>query len=169
MAMGKRGDLNPRPPVPPNTSPFPIDGVLGRTTRGDYKPTDADIEELHKLAQGGNRAERRAATKQLKKLGIALPAAPASPVVMSAPAVANKAVRAEPPASVKTVARKDAPKEAVPKEAVPKKTAPKKAAPKKAVAKKAAAPKKAAPVKAQPGKTTTKKTAVKKSASRKRH
>jgi hypothetical protein len=136
MAMGTRGDVNPQPPGPPKTSRFPIDSVLGRTARGDYKSTDADLQELHRLAQSGNRAERRAAAKQLKKLGIAAPAAAAAPVVMSAPAVADKAVPTEPPPSGKTAAQKAAPKKAGPKKAVPKKADPKQAAPKKAAVKK---------------------------------
>src|SRR5687767_12352899 len=63
-------------------SPFPDDSVLGRLQRGNYKATDEDVEELRKLAKIGNRAERRAAGKYLKKHGVTPPkATPKAPIV----------------------------------------------------------------------------------------
>jgi hypothetical protein len=160
--MGTLGDTHPRPPGPPNTTPFPSDSVLSRMARGAFKPTDADLEELRTLAQSGNRAERRAAGKQLKKLGIAVPAAtPASPVVLPASDVADKHAAVEPRAPVKATAQPATPANEAAKKAAPKKTAPKKAPPKKAAPKKAA-PKKAAPKKAAPKKAAPRKTATKK-------
>ena len=170
--MGILSNNQTPPAVPANASPFPSDTVLGRMSRGGYKPTDTDLEELRKLAQSGNRADRRAAGKQLKKLGMEVPTAtPASPVLLAAPTVAQEnaptnaaapKIAPKKPALKKTSAGKTAPEKAAPEKAAPKKAAPKKAAPKKAAPKKAASQKAALAKKA-----ATKKTTVKKSAGRK--
>jgi len=173
--MGILGDSHTQPGGPPNPSQFPSDSVLGRVARGGYKPTDVDLEELRKLAQSGNRAERRAATKHLKKQGIvAPPAEPRAPVVMpvdTAPAPIEQA-RAKPAATTqRPPAKQRAAEQAPVKQAAASKPAPRKAPAKEAAASKAppkkaaarkAAPKKPAPVKAAPKKTAAKKAAVKK-------
>jgi colicin import membrane protein len=195
--MGIYGDTHQQPVGPVKTSPFSSDSVLDRMTRGDFKPTEADLQELRKLAQNGNRAERRAAARHLKKQGIATPApaAPRAPVVMPPPEAAEvkpRAAKQEPAKqaqphkpSAPPIAAKEKPK------AIEKPKAPEKPGAKetprakeaaaeglwsritggtKAVAKKTAA-KKAAPKKAA-SKTraptkATKTTAVKKTAAKK--
>lgn len=158
--MGMLKQNHPQSGGPPNPSQFGSDSVLGRMARGGYKPTDTDLEEVRQLAQTGNRAERRAAAKHLKKHGIAAPvAAPRAPVVM--PAVeeveAPRQTAAPPPVQEKPAAKKV---KAAAKKAAVKKTPAKKAVAKTAVAKKAPA-KKAAAQKAPVKKTTAKKAAAK--------
>jgi hypothetical protein len=186
--MGILGDIYPQPGAPPNPSLFPGDSVLGRMARGSYKPTDADLAELHKLARSGNRAERRAAARHLKKQGIATPpAAPRAPVVMpvvpatatgerapaesAAPAKAqDRTAMKEPPkqaqASKQSPQSKASHDKAAGKEAAARKPSPKKT-PRKKVAAKKAAPRKRAAGRAATKKTAMKKTAVKKASARK--
>jgi hypothetical protein len=179
--MGILGDTYTQPGEPPHTS-FPSDSVLGRMARGGYKPTDADLAELHRLAQSGNRAERRAAARHLRKQGIAAPTpAPKAPLVI--PVVTQSAKHVESAAPPKAQARKETQaKKEPPTQAEPVKQGPLSKAPlekeavKEAAARKPSRPrtpgkkaaaKKAAPRKGRPAKAATKKTAVKKPAVKK--
>ena len=169
--------------LPGDRSPFPDDSVLGRLQRGNYQATEEDLEELRKLAKIGNRAERRAAGRYLKKHGVKPPeATPKAPIVNPAeddvapPPVMKQSPRPVPPAQA-AAAKPVAPaKTAPPKAAPPTKAAPQKAAPQKAAAKpapaktagaKKAAPKKAAAKKSAPKKAAAKKAPAKKSAPKK--
>src|SRR5262245_55603166 len=131
--MGILGNTHPQPAGPPNTSQFPSDSVLGRMARGSSKPTEADLEELLKLAQNGSRAERRAAAKHLKKQGIAAPpATPRAPMVTPVvePAGPGEPAPAEPAAAkqAQTVKRPAAKKEPAKQAQARKQSAPRKAA-----------------------------------------
>src|SRR5262245_25147441 len=136
--MGILGDIHPQPGGPPNTSPFPSESVLSRMARGDFKASEADLEELLSLAQTGNRAERRAAGKYLKKQGIAVPqAAPRTPTVLPADAP-TEPTHAQAPKKRAAKQEPAAPTKAI-KKAAPKKAAPAARAPGKAAAKTSAA------------------------------
>jgi hypothetical protein len=173
------------------------ESVLGRVQRGNYKPTESDLEELRQLAETGNRADRRAAARALKKHGVVPPEpSPKAPVVnVIEPTVSEVAVQQKPPVPrpqrVEAPAKPAQPHAAAPKSAGPQpepgrkavvkkaaagkttpvKTATKKAAAKAAPAKKAgakkAAPKKAAGKKAVAKKTPAKKTPAKKAGTKK--
>src|SRR5688500_10011640 len=168
--------------LPGDRSPFPDDSVLGRLQRGNYQATDEDLEELRKLAKIGNRAERRAAGRYLKKHGVKPPeATPKAPIVNPAeddvapppvmkqsprPVAPAQAAAAKPAAPPRTAPPKPAPPKAAPQKAAPQKAAAKPAPAKKAAAKKAA-PKKAAAKKSAPKKAAAKKAPAKKSAPKK--
>jgi hypothetical protein len=166
LSMGIFGDTHPQPGGLPTTSPFQSDSVLSRLARGDYKPTDEDLEELRRLAQNGNRADRRAAAKQLKRLGIAAPqpAPPRSPVVMPEVAADAPGDGAEPAAAAHAQAQKQRPakKEPAKQPKAQKQSAPPKAGPGKTDGKKASA------AKPSSGRTATEKPAAKKAGAMKR-
>jgi hypothetical protein len=156
-------------------SPFQTDNVLSRVTRGNYKATDEDLAELRNLAKHGNRADRRAAGRFLKKLGERPPEAaetrvpvrvePVTPVAETAaqrtPArtTSPQGTAAQKKPAHKPVQKAEAPKPSV-KKAPAKKAAAKKAPVKKAAAKKAPA-KKAAARKAPAKKSAAKRPAKK--------
>lgn len=163
----------------PKSVEFPADSVLARLAAASYKPTEVDLAELNQVARTGNRAERRAAAKHLKKYGMAAPVAtPRAPVVVTE----SGAIPADEPPAMEAAPQRQATKvpvarherasgqlaEAEKPRATSKKVAGTKAAAKTSKAKKAAAKKSSTertPAKA--AKKTTAKKSTGKSAAKK--